>query len=245
MLKAFIFDLGGTLLHYESATTDIIELNKRGCVALYHHLSEKDQMALPEPTFLTAVMSRVTAEWQAASASLRGTSIEPTLQTVLDELGISLNNDEWHAARQAFFAPVQEAVEPRHKARYTLQSLKERGMALGLLSNTFWAADIHDADLARFGLLDLLTTRLYSCDIGWLKPHPEAFHTVLAAMGVEPNQAVYVGDRLQTDVIPARDVGLWGVLIKTPFRDEHSKHTMPDAVISELPELIELLEHRR
>lgn len=245
MLKAFIFDLGGTLLHYESAAADIVELNRRGCVALYHHLLETDQMVLPEPTFLTAVMSRVTAEWQAASASLQGSSIEPTLQAVLGELGLSLNNDEWRAARQAFFEPVQDAVEPRRRARHTLQTLKEEGMALGLLSNTYWAADIHDADLARFGMLDLLTTRLYSCEIGWLKPHPKAFRTALAAMGVEPNQAVYVGDRLQTDVIPAREVGLWGVLIKTPFRDEHSEDIMPDAVISELPELIDLLEHRR
>jgi FMN phosphatase YigB (HAD superfamily) len=62
---------------------------------------------------------------------------------------------------------------------------------------------------------------------------------------VEPNEAVYVGDRLKTDIEPARKVGLWGVLIKTPFREEPLEEVMPDAVISELPELVKLLEHRR
>jgi putative hydrolase of the HAD superfamily len=245
MLKAVIFDLGGTLLHYESAEADIIELNKRGFLALYGHLSANGQVTLPEVAFLTAVRSRAMAEWRAALASLRGANVETPLKAVLADMGISLSDDEWQAARRAFFAPIRQAVAPRKMARYTLQSLKEQDMALGLLSNTFWAADIHDADLARFGLLDLLPTRLYSCDTGRLKPHPEAFQMALTALGVEPNEAVYVGDRLKSDVEPARKVGLWGVLIKVPFRDERSENMMPDATISELPELINLLERRR
>lgn len=245
MLKAVVFDLGGTLLHYESATTDIVELNERGFAALYRHLWKNGQVTLPEATFSTAIMSRTMAEWKAASASFRGISIETPLKAALVDLGLAFGDDEWHAARQAFFAPIQDAVEPRKEAQPTLQALEEQGLALGLLSNTFWAADIHDADLARFGLLDLLPTRLYSCDIGRLKPHPETFQMALAFLGVKPNEAVYVGDRLKTDIEPARQVGLWGVLIKTPFRDEQSEDIMPDAVISELPELVRLLGRRR
>jgi putative hydrolase of the HAD superfamily len=245
MLRAFIFDLGGTLLHYGSAEADLLELTRRGLAALYRHLIAKSERVLTQTDFLTAVTPHVMAEWQAASAALRGSTVETPLKAALDELGFSLGDNQWRAARQEFFAPIQSAVEPRKQARQTLQTLQERGMALGLLSNTFWAADMHDADLARFGLLDLLPTRLYSCDIGWLKPHPESFRMALAAIGMQPNEAVYVGDRLKTDVQPAREAGLWGVLIKTPFRDEQLRGVMPDAIINELPELIGLLEQRR
>jgi putative hydrolase of the HAD superfamily len=244
MLRAVVFDLGGTLLHYESASADLRELNTQGFAALYRHLSSDGRRAPPEAAFLNAIKSHVMAGWQTALASSRGGSIETPLKVALAELAISLSDDEWQAARRAFYAPIQAAAEPREGVRATLQALKEQGVALGLLSNTFWAADIHDEDLARFDLLDLLPTRLYSCDIGRLKPHPEAFHMALAAVGVEPNQAVYVGDRLKTDIEPAREVGLWGVLIRTPFREEPLEDTMPDAVISELPELAQLLEHR-
>lgn len=245
MLKVVIFDLGGTLLHYESATADICELNKRAFAPLYHHLSVNGRVMLSEADFLETVMSQAMADWRSAMASFRGGSVETSLKTALAELGISLTKAEWQAARQAFYAPIQQAVKPREQARTTLQALKEAGMALGLLANTFWSADIHDADLARFGLLDLLPVRLYSSDIGRLKPHPEAFRMALTALGVEPNQAVYVGDRLKVDIEPARKVGLWGVLIRTPFRDEQLQELMPDAVVCELPELIKLLERRR
>jgi putative hydrolase of the HAD superfamily len=244
MLRAVIFDLGGTLLHYESATADLRDLNKLGFAALYRYLSANGRAAVPEVTFLTAIASHVAAEWRAAQASFRGGSVEIPLKAALAELGISLSENEWQTARRAFYTPIQQAVEPRKGVRHTLQALNERDMALGLLSNTFWAGDIHDEDLARFDLLDLLPTRLYSSNIGRLKPHPEAFQMALAALGVEPNQAVYVGDRLKTDIQPARKVGLWGILIKTPFREEPLEDVMPDAVISELPELAKLLERR-
>ncbi len=245
MLRAVVFDLGGTLLHYESATADLRELNKRGIVALYRYLSANGRTALPEATVLNAIMSHLMEGWRVALASLRGSSVEAPVRAALAELGITFSDDEWHVARRAFYAPIQQAVEPRQEVRHTLQALKEQGIAIGLLSNTFWAGDIHDEDLARFDLLDFLPTRLYSCEIGRLKPHPEAFQMALAALGVEPNQAIYVGDRLKTDIEPARKVGLWGVLIKTPFREEPLEDVMPDAVISDLSELVKLLERRR
>lgn len=244
MLKAVVFDLGGTLLHYESATADLRELNKRGILALYRYISTNGRTALPESAVLDAVTSHMMEEWRMAQASFRGSSVEVPVKTVLAELGITFSEKEWQAARRAFYAPIQQAVEPREEVWNTLQALKEQDMALGLLSNTFWASDIHDEDLARFDLLDLLPTRLYSCETGRLKPHPEAFEMALNALGIEPNQAVYVGDRLRIDIEPARKVGLWGVLIKTPFREERLDNIMPDAVISELPELVKLLEHR-
>ena len=245
MLKAVLFDLGGTLVHYDSAHASLKELEKRSIVALYRHLAANGQMALPEGTFLTAIRSRVEAEWQMALASLRGGSVEAPIQAALADLGLSFAASEWQAARQAFYEPVHRAAEPRRGARQTLRILRDQGVALGLLSNTFWAADVHDADLSRFGLLDLLPARLYSCDIGRVKPHPEAFEKALAALGAQPDETVYVGDRLETDVEPARRLGLWGVLITVPFRHEHSDKIMPDAVIAELPELIRLLEPRR
>lgn len=244
MLRAVVFDLGGTLLHYESATADLRELNKRGILALYRYISANGRTALSEATVLNAITSHLMEEWRVSLASFRGSSVEAPVKTALAELGITFSDEEWHVARRAFYAPIQQAVEPREEVRHTLQALKEQGVALGLLSNTFWAGDIHDEDLARFDLLDLLPTRLYSCETGRLKPHPEAFQMALTALGVEPNQAVYVGDRLTTDIQPARKVGLWGVLIKTPFREERLEDVMPDAVISELPELFKLLEHR-
>jgi putative hydrolase of the HAD superfamily len=245
MLKAVIFDLGGTLLHYQSTEADIIELNRRGIIALHRYLVANGNPNLPEAAFLRTVEALTMREWQTSQASLHGMNVESSLTAAMAELGLALADSEWHTARQAFFAPIQQAVRPRAGARYTLQALKELGLSLGLLSNTFWPSDLHDADLANFDLLDLLPVRLYSCDIGWLKPHPAPFNMALAALNVKANEAVYVGDRLKVDIEPARRIGFWGVLIRGSLRLEHCKDVMPDAVISELPELVKLLERRR
>jgi putative hydrolase of the HAD superfamily len=244
MLKAVIFDLGGTLVHYESASANLLGLNRRGVAALYRHLSANGHIAIPEAAVFSTITSHVMTEWQSAIASGRGGSVEAPLKAALAELGISLSDAKWDAARRAFYVPIQQAAKPRQGVRRTLQALRDQGRTLALLSNTFWSADIHDEDLARFMLLDFLPTRLYSCDTGWLKPFPEAFHTALTALGIEPNEAVYVGDRLKTDIEPARKIGLWGVLVRNSFREEPLEDVMPDAVITELPELIKLLERR-
>jgi phosphoglycolate phosphatase-like HAD superfamily hydrolase len=129
MLRAVVFDLGGTLLHYESASAGLRELNTRGFAALYHYLSSSGRTAVPEAAVLNAIASHVTAEWQAALASSRGSSIETPLKAALAELGISLSDGEWQAARRAFYAPIQGAAEPRQGVRPTLQALNEQGVA--------------------------------------------------------------------------------------------------------------------
>ena len=69
MLRAVVFDLGGTLLHYESASADLRELNTRGFAALYRYLSSNGRTDVPEAAFLDAIKSHVTTGWQAALAA--------------------------------------------------------------------------------------------------------------------------------------------------------------------------------
>lgn len=49
--------------------------------------------------------------------------------------------------------------------------------------------------------------------LGVAKPDPQIFHHACAEFGVDPAEAAYVGDRLQTDAVGAADAGLLGVWI--------------------------------
>ncbi|HSL26371.1 MAG TPA: HAD family hydrolase [Acidimicrobiia bacterium] len=55
---------------------------------------------------------------------------------------------------------------------------------------------------------------LVSAEIGAEKPSPAFFRRVVEACGVAPNEILYVGDRLDNDVLPARAAGLRTVLLK-------------------------------
>ena len=60
-----------------------------------------------------------------------------------------------------------------------LTALRERGLRTGLLSNTHWPRPLHERWLADAGLLGLLDVRVYTSDLQHLKPHREAFETLL------------------------------------------------------------------
>jgi putative hydrolase of the HAD superfamily len=64
------------------------------------------------------------------------------------------------------------------------------------------------ADAAAFGLAPLLDVLVFSEEVGAAKPEPEIFRHALDQLGVEPVNAMFVGDRLETDVQGAANLGM-------------------------------------
>ena len=126
------------------------------------------------------------------------------------------------------------------------EGLHERGIRIGVLSNTIWPAAEHDRIFERDRVLTLLHGRVYSSDIPWTKPHPEAFRAALDAVGVrDPARAVFVGDRIFDDIQGAKAVGMRAVLV--PHSDIPPEQTRavtvePDAVVRRLRDLLAVVD---
>jgi putative hydrolase of the HAD superfamily len=92
----------------------------------------------------------------------------------------------------------------------SLDTLKNRGLVLGLISNI-------ERDMSRtldkLGLCSWLATVVTSQDAGSNKPKPEIFRYALHRAGVIPAEAIYVGDQYQVDVLGARGAGMKGILL--------------------------------
>ena len=125
--------------------------------------------------------------------------------------------------------------------RDTLATLRERGYRLGLLSNTWWAADWHNADLATHGLATLIDAIAYTSDLPHSKPHHAVFEEVARRLDVEPDECVMVGDRMVDDVSGALEAGMRGVWRKNESGFP-SSIAVPSAEITRLSELPELLQ---
>jgi putative hydrolase of the HAD superfamily len=124
--------------------------------------------------------------------------------------------------------------------RDTLATLRERGYRLGLLSNTWWAAKWHNADLAAHGLAGLLDELVYTSDLPHSKPHPSVFREVASRLGVFPAACVMIGDRQIDDVQGARAVGMRAIWRRNDSGFPTSQVT-PDATVDALAELPSLL----
>ena len=64
-------------------------------------------------------------------------------------------------------------------------------------------------------MLDLIDGAVYTSEVPWTKPAPEAFLAAMDAVGVtDPAACVFVGDRLFDDIWGARAVGMRTVFIR-------------------------------
>jgi putative hydrolase of the HAD superfamily len=99
----------------------------------------------------------------------------------------------------------------------TLESLRGRGLKIGLLSNT--ARDL-ELFVEHHGLVvdAVLTSRAH----GKTKPHEGIFLRMLELLDVAAGEAVMVGDTIEDDIEGARAVGMTAVLV-----DREGRH--PDA----------------
>jgi HAD superfamily hydrolase (TIGR01549 family) len=90
----------------------------------------------------------------------------------------------------------------------TLEALRERGLRLGLLSNS--ARDLDEfVGHHRLTVDAVLTSRSH----GKTKPHEAIFRRMLELLGVDPFEALMVGDTIEDDVEGATRVGMRAVLV--------------------------------
>ena len=130
-----------------------------------------------------------------------------------------------------------------------LKGLRERNIKVGVLSNTVWPRAEHERIFERDGLTDLIDGAVYTSDIAWTKPHPEAFRAALAAVAVDdPACAVFVGDRLYDDIHGAARVGMRTILVPhslIPPEQVGEGTGEPDATVERLADVLKVVDSWR
>jgi putative hydrolase of the HAD superfamily len=128
------------------------------------------------------------------------------------------------------------------------EGLHERGVAVGVLSNTIWPRAWHEEFFRRDGVLGLIDGDVYTCEIACTKPSVEAFRLAAAAVGADPAHCVYVGDRLYDDIWGAHNAGMRAIHVPhSRIPDSQRGHTdgEPDAVVRRLAEVGAVIDRWR
>ncbi|NLS76042.1 MAG: HAD-IA family hydrolase, partial [Chloroflexi bacterium] len=212
MLKAVIFDLGGTLMSFGDPEIDFRELTRRGLATLYAELARRDGRALPaQAEFTRALDDALEAAWERSQRTLRSERMDRVLAEAAPPWGLPTAPADLAAMAAAFHRGAQPYVRLYDDTAATLAWLRGRGLKIGLVSNTVWLPEMHDADLARLGIAGQFDHRLYSSAFPYVKPHPAIFEASLEALGVSAGEALFVGDRLVDDIGGALGAGLRAV----------------------------------
>ncbi|MGD9529238.1 MAG: HAD family hydrolase, partial [Pseudonocardia sp.] len=97
------------------------------------------------------------------------------------------------------------------------------------------------AELQHVGLLELFDPVVVSGDHGFRKPDGRLFRRALDGLGVAPEHALHVGDDMYRDVHGAQSAGMRAVLFSSGRGRDTWGDTVPDHVIDDHRELLDLL----
>lgn len=149
-----------------------------------------------------------------------------------------------------FYNPYKEAVkffglqktkwykELEKPYSFTESVLSElsRKYKLGIIANQSAGSEKRLADWGISKYFDLV---IASDEEGVEKPNPEIFKIALDRAECEPCNAVMVGDRLDNDIIPAKEIGMKTVWVKQAFAKYKPDSDIPDYIINTLEEIVE------
>lgn len=121
----------------------------------------------------------------------------------------------------------------------TLDGLQARGLRLGIVTGL---RDGSFEPLQRAGVFDRFGAVITRAQVARGKPHPDSLLAGSEALGIEPAQAVYVGDT-PIDVQAARAAGMSAVAVLTGAGDSAVlSAAFPDRIVSSVARLPEILE---
>ena len=223
-VSAVIFDWGGTLTPWHTIDE----------AALWHAVCSQHYDA--------DLVAQTATSLRTAELRLWGISEHDQRSATIDDL-LALAGVQ---PSEEFLESYYRAWEPHTftdpGAGELLRELRRRGIRVGVLSNTMWPRARHELIFARDGVLDLIDGAVYSSEIPWTKPHPEAFRAAMAAIGADtPGDCVFVGDRPFDDIHGAHAAGLRTVLVPNSAVPAFNG-AAPDAIISRLAELIGVID---
>ena len=203
-IKAVFFDWMDTVGHPEVERHD-----------LHAQVFERFGISIAPPRLIrpiyvaeTEVSGGTPYRWDESKNPERFISYE---SKILSELGIELPYDTIflimkelsHDSKKIGFCLYDDVIP-------TMQSLKERGIIMGLITSMRDEIIPISRNLGLEPYLDFIVT---SSDVSSPKPKPPLFLKALERAGTEAEQAIYVGDQYSTDVVGARGAGINPVLL--------------------------------
>jgi putative hydrolase of the HAD superfamily len=240
MLQAVLFDIGDVLMHFEtSEARRYIEVGTRPVHERLRAMGHRP----PEFERYTRCIRRafVRAYLWSRTVARREVPTIDVLRRVHARMGIVFDAAEMGDIVMLCMCPFERFFSTDPQAVPTVRRLHEAGFKLAIVSNTFFPHFAIDEVLEREGLLEFFPVRIYSSDVGYMKPHPGIFRAALSGLGVSADQAMHVGDLVHKDVKGAVRSGIKSVLFRKGVPPVASAgRYRPDYVISELGAVLTL-----
>jgi HAD superfamily hydrolase (TIGR01662 family) len=242
MLKVVLFDLGNTLIYFDSTWPEVTAQSDQALFTYLLQLGYKLDEAFPRIYNL-----RMNRYYQERETEFIEYTAELFLRDLMKEYGYGqVPGEILKKAVATQFAVSQAHWLPEEDARPLLELLKSEGYRLGLISNAIDSQDVRTL-IDKGNFAPYFEVTLISAEVGLRKPHPKIFQIALDHFNVCPDEVVMVGDTLGADILGANNLGIASVWINRradmrPDNLAHDDTIQPKATIAALSELPGLLQ---
>jgi HAD superfamily hydrolase (TIGR01549 family) len=222
-LLAVLLDMGGVLLPelqtYERAARDAAFLGALG------------EQGIAAPEAFVAERARLLRD---AYRALEKECAQPDLDALFSDCTPVVR-------RLVLAAFKRESSQPPYAHAREVVAALARRYRLGLISNNAIPGGHEAAVLRRTGLLRHFGVALWSAEFGRRKPDPGMLRHALETLRVPRDRAIFVGDKLRTDVAAARAAGVRSVYLRKRGAPFVTGPWRPDFTIGDLRALPALL----
>jgi HAD superfamily hydrolase (TIGR01549 family) len=237
-IQGVLFDLGETLLNF--GEVDTLGLFKVSGRLSWDYLERNGQNARGFKRYLWGNLLNL--QVRIVLSSIFGNDFDSleVLRWLGKKRGYQLSDEQWLDINDLWYEPLKRLAETEPDIKETLGNLRDAGLKLGIISNTFVNGYSLDKHLTETGLLEFFEHRIYSYQYSFRKPNTRIFRAGAEMIGLAPENIMYVGDRIDKDVKGSSNAGMMPVL-KRAYTSEDKNPGGGVLIIdkiSELPGLI-------
>lgn len=239
-MKAIIFDLGHTLIDYYN---DWREPEKKAVSDTYRLFARRVDADVDKKEFEESLYSFLKNARRKRAEEMVEVPLRSILKECFRKFGYEDEGTLVEEGLEIFYNALLEHRKLIEGVPEMLSFLKEKGYLIGLISDVAWGlpSTFPRKDIRHYRIDSYFDDMVFSTDVGLRKPHPRIFRISLENLGVESDEAVYIGNSLQADIKGALNAGMKGILKKSRyfFPDDT---IVPSAVIERWSELRRILE---
>ena len=226
--------MGSTLIEFENSSWAV--LGERSAHGSFDFLKDKGLKSLDFDRYCSILRNLLSSAFELSEQNLEEFRFEDLAKDIFKQLHLEIRDGDFTGFLDAYYKPVTEQVTLIQDAVETLMYFKGEGYKLGLVSNTIFPDRFHLTELKRFKLFPYLDSIFFSSEVGYKKPHPQIFLCCLESLKIEPQEALFIGDKLIEDIGGAKNIGMTGILKYKEGRN-YTASIVPDGIVKNLSEL--------
>ena len=234
-IKGVVFDFDNTLVDtktticggYKLVFSEIAKkfnIDKESLISSANHFQEE--------TIKVLTRSKVSydhAEW---------------ISLIAENAGIKLNQDENEYYKKLFYNYVLNNQRFSNKTDELLTQLKKEGKKLALLSEKDSVPGLKAERISKVpfhSYFDLIVIAGETIPFTKSKDGSRVFTETAKLLGLDPNEIVMVGDRLDLDIQNAKESGMNAILFTGYIKSEEKSKYRPDFVVDNLLNLSSII----